>query len=513
MQVPNAETWYQTMAALDLWLVGLAALAALIVAVGAVLHRSIIPQKTLNYWLPMPPIWLALAAGLLLRLPRMFAPFWYDETFTATVARLPLDQFWTVLRSDVHPPLYYWLAKVSGLYFGWSEPALRLPSLIGGLALIYAVYRLTLALNYPERLARLAGLLIATFPAFIHYSAEARYPMLLALAVVTGWLAIVRGRSWLFVSAAAAAPLLHATGVIYALLLVLYGFYKRRWLIESGAVLGVIAGSIALIVLQSQDVANGFWLWRMVPLWHLVNGTILSSFSVELLAAYLLLLILAVIAVWQMWRGAGRDLLLVVGVFVPLAMFVVGLVWNPVYLPRALLASVVPIIIGIAAISTSRPGLMGLTIVTVGLSLAAYYPTLSDDNDLAAVFSRCDGYDVTYTTSTHMAVIAEYYAPTDQVWTYQHGNNQHQELSYQARLALGFDFIPPELVQARICAVVSHNYYTTPLEAKKIAQLHKYAELYGRTEIIETGAFNVYEVIYLNRNKPRKDAFTRTISG
>jgi uncharacterized membrane protein len=51
--------------------------------------------------------------------------FWYDEAYTGNLIRLSWDRLWSVLVSDVHPPLYIVLLKLYAAVFGDGVMALR----------------------------------------------------------------------------------------------------------------------------------------------------------------------------------------------------------------------------------------------------------------------------------------------------------------------------------------------------------------------------------------------------
>jgi mannosyltransferase len=140
---------------------------------------------------PLP--WMLIFAALL-RFPTLAAEsLWYDETFTAFVAKLPMANFWPAVRGDVHPPLYYLIEWVNIRLLGSSEFAMRLPSAIFGLIAVYLIYRLTLVIGFERRVALMAGLFIAVFPAMIYYSQEARmYTLLLCCVLGAAWAAMER---------------------------------------------------------------------------------------------------------------------------------------------------------------------------------------------------------------------------------------------------------------------------------------------------------------------------------
>lgn len=115
---------------------------------------------------------------------------WLDETGTAFVVRAGADEVVArSLRYQGQSPLYYLLAWASIRLLGWSEVALRLPSLLALGAALGLVWRLAARAWGPEAGLIAAGVLaVGLGPA----GADAR-PYALALALVTGSsLALVR---------------------------------------------------------------------------------------------------------------------------------------------------------------------------------------------------------------------------------------------------------------------------------------------------------------------------------
>ena len=117
-----------------------------------------------------------LGLGLVLRLISINQSLWLDEATTGIVARMSFANFFTnFLPGDFHPPLYYLIIKIWAMVFGTSEIALRLPSVIFGVATVYVVYKISK--NY------YAPLLVATSGLLIYYSQEARMYSLITLLV------------------------------------------------------------------------------------------------------------------------------------------------------------------------------------------------------------------------------------------------------------------------------------------------------------------------------------------
>jgi mannosyltransferase len=126
-----------------------------------------------------------LLASFLLRLIHLGnQSLWFDETYTAFVARQPFDRMMQFLITDgVHPPLYYWWMAVWIRIFGASEWSLRLPSALGGALAVWMLYLLVRRMaGEPEAL--LSSVLLGASPFLLWYSQDARMYSLECLAAV-----------------------------------------------------------------------------------------------------------------------------------------------------------------------------------------------------------------------------------------------------------------------------------------------------------------------------------------
>jgi len=164
------------------------------------------------------------------------------------------------LRStDVHPPLHHTLVWLCARAFGDSEAALRLPSLIAGVALIPMVFAAGRAL-YDRRTGLVAAVLATIAPIVVWYSQEARmYALLMLLAVVAVWAlyrAIETGsaRYWAPYALASAAMIwTHYFAILLVLVLqgalVVMVWRRRRWESSRRLVRGAVAATVAIAVL------------------------------------------------------------------------------------------------------------------------------------------------------------------------------------------------------------------------------------------------------------------------
>lgn len=411
-----------------------------------------------------PVLWaLAIAA----RIPLLFDFAWYDETFSYAMTRPSWGSFGTALMSDVHPPLHYIILRLlSGLD---SILVLRLPSFVAGLALIWIVYRLTLGIAGSLRDARLAAIITAFMPAAIYYSTEARYPMLLAVAICGGFLAIVSGKQKAFIFCVVATAYLHNIGIIYAfaLMFIAWKIQGQKWRLPIGLSLCLSALWIPFILLQSQDVSNGFWLPELSPFTHLVDMT-LGRYGKSLETIFITSIIAmasCIFAALYMGKLPYRSELGLLAIGLPFLIFAIGLVWKPVYLPRAFLGSIALLIPSFAMFVNriSRKWRIALLSCLLGAAISSSIGLYQTDRASreAALFEQCAGADAVFTTSTSIAIMARYYLDTP-IFTWEKSNNQHQELSHDALEAMGIRVISDVgQIGGNICFPARLDYFTS----------------------------------------------------
>ncbi len=152
-------------------------------------------------------IWFILGIGLILRLISLNQSLWLDEAINIVASQkfsfLGIITQYAV--ADFHPPGWFAILWIWGRTFGYSEIAMRLPSVIFGVVTIYVTYLLGKKL-ISKNLGLLAALLIAINPLHIYYSQEARMYALATLAVAINiflWVKILKDEKvsiWLLVS-------------------------------------------------------------------------------------------------------------------------------------------------------------------------------------------------------------------------------------------------------------------------------------------------------------------------
>ena len=335
---------------------------------------------------------LVLVLGLLVLRPGH--PLWFDELFTAEVARLPLGE---IVSAIVHgtgttsyldgvPPSYnapYYLVvhlwtSLPGLGSDTSLRVLSLLATAGGLALITrATTRLA-----GRAVGVLAGTTVACSPLVLEQAVEARSYGLAVLATGGAALGLVR---WLhqpprglvlFGLAGAGMGLAHWYAVTVLAAFVVAALVLRGRRAIPVAVVGAVAtlptfGFVALAVLNGTGARNAEHLHD--------TGGLLAGLAVEAWSARstaLLAVTVGLALVGAVRAAHGLRVVAVAWLLVPLLLLTVAELVRPVYLPRYLLAGLLALAVLAAAgaFALPRPARAPVAVLLVGLSLLAAFP-------------------------------------------------------------------------------------------------------------------------------------------
>lgn len=279
-----------------------------------------------------PHGWLlaALSIGLVLRLIGLTShAMWYDEAFSVLFSKTGLKAmaYGTLTpvngaAADIHPLLYYtvlwgWMKLV-----GTSALAVRSLSVVIGLGVVLAGWRLSADL-FDREVANLAAILLAVSPFEIHYAQEARMYSLLAMLCLFVALFYYRGimnghwRDWIgFGICAALAMYAHilAAGVLLALGFSWFLWHRgqRTKQFTTGVGLALLIYLPWMVQLPSQmsRVELSYWIESPGAL-DLVQAAIIFVTDLPLkdilLPVGLFIAILTLsLAAWQTYR-ASRD--------------------------------------------------------------------------------------------------------------------------------------------------------------------------------------------------------------
>lgn len=128
---------------------------------------------------------LFIAAALLMRIAFITSEsLWGDENFTVRFVEGSMGGIIQKTIHDVHPPLYFIVMHFWTGAFGFSEAALRIPSVISSLAAIFVFYLLCRRLGLD---ALLGTTLFALSLSGLVYAHEARSYSILILFIVAAW--------------------------------------------------------------------------------------------------------------------------------------------------------------------------------------------------------------------------------------------------------------------------------------------------------------------------------------
>jgi len=407
--------------------------------------------------------------------------------------------------SDLHPPLPYLIFSLTGRVLGWSEIALRLPAFGFGILSIFLFYRLAQITLQNQRAALLAALLLALNPAHINYSNDARGYTLLICVVFWMLICIFGNRPARFVLAGVLAGFTHAYGFIYLSVFGLIALYIhrhrwRRWAVSITVTGLAVSVWIPVMIYQSEDVSNGFWLRPLTwaaPLWYL-PGSIVGGNMNPMLGGILILLILVVsgLAVWSCrdWMRTGPGLALSAAIIaVPGLAAGLSVAWgHNIYLGRALLPAglLIMLVYALWTVQDARAGYGLLCIMTVAIVAGTAVPR----EDVRGLLANCESADFTYAIGNHTGIIALYYSPVP-VYVWPDANNRSQELRPDAKAAL-FDLRNFDSIEGRACIFHLDNYMVTEPES---AQLTAILAAGHYTEIRLTSQYRRYSqyIVYV----------------
>lgn len=130
-------------------------------------------------------LWLILLVGIALRVTPMLwlRDFWYDEAFTGILLKSSWGDMNRMIVADVHPPLYYWLAKPFAAPFHYSPLGIRLFSVVTGIATVWSLFFVGKRF-FSRETGLLAAFIFAISPFAVEYADEARMYSLFGLLML-----------------------------------------------------------------------------------------------------------------------------------------------------------------------------------------------------------------------------------------------------------------------------------------------------------------------------------------
>jgi len=316
---------------------------------------------------------IILAIGL--RLINLNQPLWLDEAIQfKAISRFSLpDLFRVYLPTDFNPPLSYLMNFGFSRVFGFSEMALRAPSVIFGGLTVWLVFKLG---------GKWPALLLATSGLHVYYSQEARAYSLVTLAVTASFWALKERRWLIYVLASLAA---------------IYSHYLA-WFIFPAQIFWVNRSEIKRLLLAWLAIAIGYLPWLPVFLQQLaagetVTGTVwggviggVSLKNILLIPVKFLIgrislennfIFAAVLALpltltgWFLWQGIKRQKLLAVWLIIPAVLIAAVSLFVPV-LAYFRLLFILPAFYLLLVVKPTRSLLVGILVfnlITTGIYL------------------------------------------------------------------------------------------------------------------------------------------------
>ncbi|MBI3103826.1 glycosyltransferase family 39 protein [Candidatus Daviesbacteria bacterium] len=138
-------------------------------------------------------IWAILLLGLILRLISLDQSLWLDEAINvlATQKYSFAGMITEYAKADFHPPGFFIILWFWTKLFGYSEIAVRIPSVIFGVVTIGSIYLIGKKLH-SRKAGLIAALLLSINPLHIYYSQEARMYALATLAVSINMFLVIK---------------------------------------------------------------------------------------------------------------------------------------------------------------------------------------------------------------------------------------------------------------------------------------------------------------------------------
>jgi mannosyltransferase len=194
--------------------------------------------------------------------------FWFDETTSARLIRMPLGSMLrTIPHIEATPPLYYVVAWLWARAFGFDEAGIRSLSALAGTVTVPVVY-LAARQVATRRVGLVAAALTATSPLMLWYSQEARAYAFLALFSALSFLLFVRaldvtsrGRvvAWAAVCVLALASHYFAVFVVMPEAALLLRRASRRVVVP--ALAGIAVVGVPLLALAIRQRSLGYTRW------------------------------------------------------------------------------------------------------------------------------------------------------------------------------------------------------------------------------------------------------------
>lgn len=445
---------------------------------------------------------------------------WYDEAFTAWIAKLPPASAARAIAGDVHPPLWYVIEAVITRVFGNGEIALRLPAALLSVLGVYLVYRVCLALEFDQHVALWAGSLAALLPTSLYYAQDARMYPLLVVGVLLMLLGALRSRWWLFTLAGISVVYTQNLGLFYVFAIGMAALWINRKDMRPVIVsllIVVLAWSLwaVIMVQQMQAVAGGFWLTSLsvgdvfLPLATMTMGQrIPDALQLHVYAASVGLTLVSLI-VSRRWLHSERGFLFLTALLgAPVLTALISVVWHPIYLPRALLPTAMLLMplwayaLTHLSIPNRRVAKLVLIPALIAGAVAHYYPASGSArydvrSFVEPINAGWESGDIVYHASLATGIAFQYYLNKPYVLRPQ-ATDLSLSISVATQTAMQFnqaDFASLESHYKRVWLCVYINGSTKPDEYAALTDiLTRYPHTLAKDRLSANAQMSIYLV-------------------
>ncbi len=299
---------------------------------------------------------------------------WFDESYSAYLTRFEYPKVWELTAQDVHPPLYYFALKTWAHFFGHTDFAMRMLSVVCGAVAILFAY-LWLRYKYGATTAITATALLSISPVFVRYGQEMRmYTMVLAIVFAATYVLQLavdnnKKRWWVIYAILLAAgmwthyfcALAWLAHLVYLIIIYRKKIFQKRIILTYAGAVALFIPWLPSLISQTGSVQAGFWISemtakKMVDYWtetlvYQTSGGVKNWLFILAAAATVCIVVFAV-----KYRAKMKMLLSLMLIPVALLVLVSMPPLSPMFIPRYILFAIVSIALvsGVALVQYFR---------------------------------------------------------------------------------------------------------------------------------------------------------------
>jgi len=403
---------------------------------------------------------------------------WRDEAFSYFLAKKNILQIVFLTAKDFNPPLYYLLLHFWMKFFGSSEIALRIFSLLAFWATLYIIYLiLTEILRISSKKSFIYLLFFLFNPLLLCYAFEVRMYSLFAFFATACFYAFYRKKKWLYFTTTLLGLYTHyfmffavASQLIY---LVILKKNKIKTSISIKSIIPPLVFFIPWIIYVSKMVTTSGSFWIAAP--NLIEIFYLPAFiftGYELAHNYLpvakdgtvhsliylslVLLVVTIAGYFQIKKKNKKEIsslfyyLAIWGLGIPLAVFFISFI-KPIFLPRYLIFTTVGLFLLLIVSFKALPKLLQLItlfllVITIfySFTLKTTFQTKANMREtIGEIKKLANKDDLLYVTSELDYLLGQYYFDENRVYIY--GKTYEEIPNYVGKVLISKDAIVTSL--------------------------------------------------------------------